>query len=69
MCRNRATGKETLFVNKGSDDDDEKDDEKRLRVREVDVREERDVEKALETIMAEGNDDDDDEKTWTWCAV
>ena len=60
MCRNRATGKETLFVNKGSDDDD--DDEKRLRVREVDVREERDVEKALETIMAEGNDDDDDEK-------
>ncbi len=62
MCRNRATGKETLFVNKGSDDDDEKDDEKRLRVREVDVREERDVEKALETIMAEGNDDDDDEK-------
>lgn len=57
MCRNRATGKETLFVNKGSDDD-----EKRLRVREVDVREERDVEKALETIMAEGNDDDDDEK-------
>ena len=61
MCRNRATGKETLFVNKGSDDDDD-DDEKRLRVREVDVREERDVEKALETIMAEGNDDEKGEE-------
>ena len=59
MCRNRATGKETLFVNKGNDDDD---DEKRLRVREVDVREERDVEKALETIMAEGNDDEKGEE-------
>ena len=44
------------------DDDDEKDDEKRLRVREVDVREELDVEKALETIMARGNDDDDDDE-------
>ena len=61
MCRNRATGKETLFVNKGNDDDDD-DDEKRLRVREVDVREERDVEKALETIMAEGNDDEKGEE-------
>jgi len=60
MCRNRATGKERLFVNKGNDDDD--DDEKRLRVREVDVREERDVEKALETIMAEGNDDEKGEE-------
>jgi len=49
MCRNRATGKETLFV--------EESDEK-LRVREVDVREEREVEKALENIMAEGNDDE-----------
>ena len=58
MCRNRATGKERLFVNKGNDDDDEK----RLRVREVDVREERDVEKALETIMAEGNDDEKGEE-------
>ena len=60
MCRNRATGKERLLVNKGNDDDD--DDEKRLRVREVDVREERDVEKALETIMAEGNDDEKGEE-------
>ena len=61
MCRNRATGKERLLVNKGNDDDDD-DDEKRLRVREVDVREERDVEKALETIMAEGNDDEKGEE-------